>query len=125
MVERYPDWENLRTLWHSARSAVGREGLETQVKAPWRFVIVSALASRPQFPDRGWEYVLALQTDGLNRAEKASPGFGKSSNGFAPSQPGARRSAHDDSLDSRPGPLGLAEAQAPMPPSTTSTAPWT
>jgi hypothetical protein len=44
MVERYPDWENLRTLWHSARSAVGREGLETQVKAPWRFVIVSALA---------------------------------------------------------------------------------
>ena len=25
MVERYPDWENLRTLWHSARSAIARE----------------------------------------------------------------------------------------------------
>ncbi len=24
MVELYPDWENLRTLWHSARTAVGR-----------------------------------------------------------------------------------------------------
>jgi glyoxylase-like metal-dependent hydrolase (beta-lactamase superfamily II) len=24
MVERYPDWENLRTLWHSARKAVAR-----------------------------------------------------------------------------------------------------
>jgi hypothetical protein len=22
MVERYPDWDNLRTLWHSARTAV-------------------------------------------------------------------------------------------------------
>ena len=22
MVERYPDWENLRTLWHSARTAI-------------------------------------------------------------------------------------------------------
>jgi glyoxylase-like metal-dependent hydrolase (beta-lactamase superfamily II) len=26
MVERYPDWENLRTLWHSARSAIARKG---------------------------------------------------------------------------------------------------
>ena len=26
MVERYPDWENLRTLWHSARTAVARNG---------------------------------------------------------------------------------------------------
>ena len=26
MVERYPDWENLRTLWYSARTAVGRRG---------------------------------------------------------------------------------------------------
>ena len=26
MVERYPDWENLRTLWHSARAAVVRNG---------------------------------------------------------------------------------------------------
>ncbi len=26
MVERYPDWENLRTLWHSARTAVVRNG---------------------------------------------------------------------------------------------------
>jgi len=25
MAERYPDWENLRTLWHSARSAIARE----------------------------------------------------------------------------------------------------
>src|ERR1017187_1390430 len=25
MVERYPDWENLRTLWHSARSAFARK----------------------------------------------------------------------------------------------------
>jgi glyoxylase-like metal-dependent hydrolase (beta-lactamase superfamily II) len=25
MIERYPDWENLRTLWHSARSAIARE----------------------------------------------------------------------------------------------------
>jgi len=24
MAERYPDWQNLRTLWHSARSAVAR-----------------------------------------------------------------------------------------------------
>jgi hypothetical protein len=26
MVERYPDWENLRTLWHSARAAIARQG---------------------------------------------------------------------------------------------------
>jgi glyoxylase-like metal-dependent hydrolase (beta-lactamase superfamily II) len=26
MVERYPDWDNLRTLWHSARSAIARKG---------------------------------------------------------------------------------------------------
>jgi len=26
MAERYPDWENLRTLWHSARSAIARKG---------------------------------------------------------------------------------------------------
>src|SRR5712691_10808786 len=26
MVERFPDWENLRTLWHSARSAIARKG---------------------------------------------------------------------------------------------------
>ena len=26
MVERYPDWENLRTVWHSARPAVARNG---------------------------------------------------------------------------------------------------
>jgi glyoxylase-like metal-dependent hydrolase (beta-lactamase superfamily II) len=26
MVESYPDWDNLRTLWHSARSAVARKG---------------------------------------------------------------------------------------------------
>ena len=25
MVERYPDWENLRTLWHSARSAIAHK----------------------------------------------------------------------------------------------------
>jgi glyoxylase-like metal-dependent hydrolase (beta-lactamase superfamily II) len=25
MVERYPDWENLRTLWHSARTAIARK----------------------------------------------------------------------------------------------------
>lgn len=25
MVERYPDWENPRTLWHSARSAIARK----------------------------------------------------------------------------------------------------
>ncbi len=25
MAERYPDWENLRTLWHSARSAIARK----------------------------------------------------------------------------------------------------
>jgi hypothetical protein len=25
MVERYPDWENGRTLWHSARTAIGRK----------------------------------------------------------------------------------------------------
>ena len=24
MTERYPDWENLRTLWHSARTAITR-----------------------------------------------------------------------------------------------------
>lgn len=24
MVERYPSWQNLRTLWHSARSAITR-----------------------------------------------------------------------------------------------------
>jgi len=26
MVELYPDWENLRTLWHSARTAIARQG---------------------------------------------------------------------------------------------------
>jgi glyoxylase-like metal-dependent hydrolase (beta-lactamase superfamily II) len=25
MVERYPDWKNGRTLWHSARTAIGRK----------------------------------------------------------------------------------------------------
>jgi len=25
MVERYPDWDNVRTLWHSARSAIARK----------------------------------------------------------------------------------------------------
>jgi hypothetical protein len=25
MVELYPDWENGRTLWHSARTAIGRK----------------------------------------------------------------------------------------------------
>ena len=25
MAEPYPDWENLRTLWHSARTAVARK----------------------------------------------------------------------------------------------------
>jgi glyoxylase-like metal-dependent hydrolase (beta-lactamase superfamily II) len=25
MVERYPDWDNVRTLWHSARSAIKRK----------------------------------------------------------------------------------------------------
>jgi glyoxylase-like metal-dependent hydrolase (beta-lactamase superfamily II) len=25
MVERYPDWDNLRTLWHSARSVIARK----------------------------------------------------------------------------------------------------
>jgi glyoxylase-like metal-dependent hydrolase (beta-lactamase superfamily II) len=25
MVELYPDWENLRTLWHSARTAIARK----------------------------------------------------------------------------------------------------
>jgi len=25
MAERYPDWENLRTLWHSARSAIAHK----------------------------------------------------------------------------------------------------
>ena len=25
MVERYPAWENLRTLWHSARAAIARK----------------------------------------------------------------------------------------------------
>jgi glyoxylase-like metal-dependent hydrolase (beta-lactamase superfamily II) len=26
MVERYPDWENLRTLWHSARTVIKQKG---------------------------------------------------------------------------------------------------
>ncbi len=26
MVERYPDWENLRTLWYSARAAMTQKG---------------------------------------------------------------------------------------------------
>jgi len=26
MVDRYPDWENLRTLWHSARTAIKQKG---------------------------------------------------------------------------------------------------
>ena len=26
MVERFPEWENLRTLWYSARTAMGRKG---------------------------------------------------------------------------------------------------
>jgi glyoxylase-like metal-dependent hydrolase (beta-lactamase superfamily II) len=26
MAERYPNWENLRTLWHSSRSAIARKG---------------------------------------------------------------------------------------------------
>ena len=26
MVERYPDWGNLHTLWHSAKTAVERQG---------------------------------------------------------------------------------------------------
>ena len=26
MIELYPDWENLRTLWHSARTAITRKG---------------------------------------------------------------------------------------------------
>jgi hypothetical protein len=25
MIELYPDWENLRTLWHSARTAIARK----------------------------------------------------------------------------------------------------
>jgi hypothetical protein len=25
MAERYPDWENRRTLWHSARAAIARK----------------------------------------------------------------------------------------------------
>ena len=25
MTELYPDWENLRTLWHSARAAIARK----------------------------------------------------------------------------------------------------
>ena len=25
LVERYPDWENRRTLWHSARSVIKRK----------------------------------------------------------------------------------------------------
>ena len=25
MTERYPDWANLRTLWHSARTAISRK----------------------------------------------------------------------------------------------------
>ena len=25
MTDRYPDWENLRTLWHSARTAITRK----------------------------------------------------------------------------------------------------
>ena len=25
MTELYPDWENLRTLWHSARTAIARQ----------------------------------------------------------------------------------------------------
>ena len=25
MVDLYPSWENLRTLWHSARTAIARE----------------------------------------------------------------------------------------------------
>jgi hypothetical protein len=25
MVELYPDWENQRTLWHSARAAIARK----------------------------------------------------------------------------------------------------
>jgi glyoxylase-like metal-dependent hydrolase (beta-lactamase superfamily II) len=27
MTERYPDWENLRTLWHSARTAITRKSV--------------------------------------------------------------------------------------------------
>ncbi len=26
MADLYPDWENLRTLWHSARTAIARKG---------------------------------------------------------------------------------------------------
>jgi len=26
MVERYPDWGNLHTLWHSAKTAIARKG---------------------------------------------------------------------------------------------------
>ena len=26
MIDRYPDWENLRTLWHSARTAIKQKG---------------------------------------------------------------------------------------------------
>lgn len=30
MVELYPDWQNLRTLWHSAREAIKREKLGSE-----------------------------------------------------------------------------------------------
>jgi hypothetical protein len=30
MVELYPDWQNLRTLWHSSRVAIKRKALGSQ-----------------------------------------------------------------------------------------------
>ena len=33
MVDRYPDWANLRTLWHSARSAIARKGTRSLSRA--------------------------------------------------------------------------------------------
>src|SRR5712691_4761556 len=47
MVELYPDWENLRTLWHSARTAIARQG-------SW---ITNALAS---IHEAGWPARRAL-----------------------------------------------------------------
>ena len=34
MVDLYPDWENLRTLWHSARTAIARRKASYEHRTP-------------------------------------------------------------------------------------------
>jgi glyoxylase-like metal-dependent hydrolase (beta-lactamase superfamily II) len=63
MTERYPDWENLRTLWHSARTAITRKSEaeagvlgwagSTIFGLPWSSVRCRAPVGRSRRESRG------------------------------------------------------------------------